>query len=170
MAAMVYDLTQTVIPTLERAFPAVQRELAGLDLDRDFYRWPQTDGYTGTWSVFGLFFNCDPYLPIDLPKNQALCPDTVAMLKTLPRLIDAGFSLVGPKSRILPHSDNYGPKLQRLHLGVQVPQGSEMIVAGKKLEWEEGRVVMFDRSQIHEVTNSSDQARVVLLCDFEIHD
>jgi aspartyl/asparaginyl beta-hydroxylase (cupin superfamily) len=29
---------------------------------------------------------------------------------------------------------------------------------------------MFDRSQIHEVTNTSSQARVVLLCDFEIDD
>jgi aspartyl/asparaginyl beta-hydroxylase (cupin superfamily) len=34
----------------------------------------------------------------------------------------------------------------------------------------EGRVVCFDRSQMHEVTNSSDQPRVVLLCDFQIHD
>ena len=55
-------------------------------------------------------------------------------------------------------------------MGVQVPSGSEMIVAGKRLEWEEGHVVMFDRSQIHEVTNSSDSPRVVLLCDFEIED
>ena len=92
------------------------------------------------------------------------------MLKSLPRLVDAGFSLVGAHSRILPHTDNYGPKLQRLHLGVQVPKGSAMIVAGQKIEWEEGRVVMFDRSQLHEVTNTSDVARVVLLCDFEIAD
>lgn len=167
---MAYDLNQSVIPTIERAFPIVRKELEGLDLVRDFYPWPQSDGYTGTWSVFGLFFDCEPYLPIDLPKNQARCPGTVAMLKSLPRLVDAGFSLVGPKSRILPHSDNYGPKLQRLHMGVLVPSGSEMIVAGKKLEWEEGRVVMFDRSQIHEVTNSSDRARVVLLCDFQVED
>lgn len=167
---MAYDLNQSVIPTIERAFPIVRKELEGLDLVRDFYPWPQSDGYTGMWSVFGLYFDCEPYLPIDLPKNQARCPGTVAMLKSLPRLVDAGFSLVGPKSRILPHSDNYGPKLQRLHMGVLVPAGSEMIVAGKKLEWEEGRVVMFDRSQIHEVTNSSDHARVVLLCDFQVED
>ena len=45
-----------------------------------------------------------------------------------------------------------------------------MVVADKKVEWEEGRVVMFDRSQVHSVRNESDQARVVLLCDFQIHD
>ncbi|HEX6810106.1 MAG TPA: aspartyl/asparaginyl beta-hydroxylase domain-containing protein [Planctomycetota bacterium] len=167
---MVYDLQATVIPTLERSFAFVRRELAGLDLDRDFFKWPQTEGYTGTWSVFGLFFRGEPYLPIDLAANQRRCPETTAMLRSLPRLDSAGFSLVGADSRILPHSDNYGPKLQRLHLGVQVPPGSEMIVAGKKVEWEEGRVVMFDRSQIHEVTNRSTQARVVLLCDFEVLD
>jgi len=167
---MAYDLNEMVIPTLERSFPFVRQELAGLDLTRDFYAWPEREGYTGTWSVFGLFFNAEVYIPIDLPANQRRCPRTVAMLRTLPRLVDAGFSLVGPKSRILPHSDNYGPRLQRLHLGVQVPRGSEMVVAGVKVDWEEGRVVMFDRSQIHEVTNHSDEARVVLLCDFDICD
>ncbi len=167
---MPYDLNETVIPALERAYPVVREELDGLDLERDFYLWPQADGFTGTWSVFGLFFRGEPYLPIDLAANQRRCPRTVALLRTLPRLDSAGFSLVGPNSHIKPHADNYGPKLQRLHLGVNVPRGSEMIVGGTTLGWEQGRVVMFDRSQIHEVTNRSDQPRVVLLCDFEILD
>ena len=111
-----------------------------------------------------------PYLPIDLAANQRRCPRTTALLQSLPRLDSAGFSLVGPKSHIKPHTDNYGPKLQRLHLGVFVPPGSEMAVAGRKVEWEQGRVVMFDRSQMHEVTNHSEQPRVVLLCDFEVLD
>ena len=165
---MTYDLHESVIPTLERAFPVVRQELAGLDLERDFYLWPQSDGFTGVWSVYGLFFRGEPYLPIDLAKNQSRCPRTVELLKSLPHLDSAGFSLVGAHSRILPHSDNYGPRLQRLHLGFSVPRGSEMIVAGEKVSWEEGRVVMFDRSQIHEVTNTSDRPRVVLLCDFEV--
>lgn len=167
---MAYDLRATVIPTLERSFPFVQEELSGLDLQRDFLPWPQTEGYTGMWSVFGLFFNGEPYLEVDLPANQRRCPQTVAMLQSLPRLDTAGFSLVGPHSRILPHTDNYGPKLQRMHLGVQVPEGTEMIVGGKRVDWEQGRVVMFDRSQVHEVTNNSDVARVVLLCDFVVAD
>lgn len=165
---MRYDLTQTVIPTIERAFPDVRRELDQLDLERDFIRWPEAEGYTGVWSVYPLFFEGEPYLPVDLPANQRRCPATYQMVRQLPRLVDAGFSLVGPSSRILPHSDNYGPDLQRLHLGVLVPKGSEMIVAGQKVQWEEGRVVMFDRSQIHEVNNTSDQPRVVLLFDFRV--
>jgi hypothetical protein len=167
---MVYDLQETVIPAIERAFPVVKRELQGLDLERDFLPWPETGGYSGVWSVFGLWFDCDPYLPIDLPANQRRCPETTALLRSLPRLAAGGFSLVGPKSAIFPHTDNYAPQLQRLHLGVQVPKGSEMVVAGKRIEWEEGRVVMFDRNQIHSVTNVSDQPRVVLLCDFKISD
>lgn len=167
---MAYDLHATVIPALERAYPFVREELDGLDLQRDFYPWPQSEGYTGTWSVYGLFFRAEPYLPIDLAANQRRCPRTTAMLRTLPRLDSAGFSLVGAGSHIKPHTDNYGPKLQRLHLGVAVPPGSEMIVAGKKVEWEQGRVVMFDRSELHEVTNRSTEPRVVLLCDFEVLD
>ena len=165
---MVFDLQAEVIPTLERSFSFIRRELDGLDLVQDFYLWPQSDGFKGVWSVFGLFFDAEPYLPIDIEANKRRCPETAAMLETLPKLVDAGFSLVGPQSAIFPHSDNYGPDLQRLHLGVSVPAGSEMIVGGKKVEWEEGRVVMFDRSQIHSVTNDSDRARVVLLCDFQV--
>ncbi len=165
---MRFDLTQDVIPAIERAFPEVRAELDQLDLERDFMPWPETGGYTGMWSVFPLFFEGEPYLPVDLPGNQRRCPKTMAMIRSLPRLVDAGFSLVGPKSRILPHSDNYGPDLQRLHLGVLVPPGSEMIVADQKMEWEEGRVVMFDRSQIHEVNNTSERPRVVLLFDFRV--
>jgi hypothetical protein len=167
---MAFDLNEVVIPTIERAFPLVRAELDRLDLQRDFIPWPQEGGYSGTWSVYPLFFDAEPYLPVDLPANQRRCPATYAMLRSLPRLIDAGFSLVGPRSRIFPHTDNYGPLLQRLHLGVKVPPGSEMVVNGKKVEWEEGRVVCFDRSQMHEVTNTSDLARVVLLCDFQIRD
>jgi len=167
---MVFDLQQTVIPTIERAFPMVRRELQALDLVRDFLPWPETEGYSGVWSVFGLWFDTTPYLPIDLPANQRRCPETTAMLKSLPRLAAGGFSLVGPKSAIFPHTDNYAAGLQRLHLGVQVPKGSEMVVAGQRVEWEEGRVVMFDRNQIHSVTNVSDTARVVLLCDFKLGD
>lgn len=164
------DLYERVIPTLERSFPFVRRELEGLDLARDFHPWPESGGYAGTWSVFALYFDAEPYLPVDIAANQRRCPETTAMLLGLPRLVDAGFSLVGARSAIFPHSDNYGPKLQRLHLGVQVPRGSEMVVAGQRVEWEEGRVVMFDRSQIHAVTNPTDVARVVLLCDFQVED
>jgi hypothetical protein len=160
---MRFDLNESVIPTIERSFPAVRRELERLDLEQEFIRWPQTEGYTGIWSVYPLFFEHEPYLPVDLPANQRRCPETYEMVRSLPRLVDAGFSLVGPHSRILPHADNYGPDLQRLHLGVLVPNGSEMIV-----QWEEGRVVMFDRSQVHEVNNASDTPRVVLLFDFRV--
>lgn len=165
---MRYDLTESVIPAIERAFPAVRRELERLDLEREFILWPESGGYTGVWSVYPIYFEHEPYLPVDMAHNQRRCPETYAMARSLPRLVDAGFSLVGPRSRILPHSDNYGADLQRLHLGVLVPPGSEMIVAGQKVQWEEGRVVMFDRSQIHEVNNTSDRPRVVLLFDFRV--
>lgn len=165
---MLFDLQVGLVETLEKSFPFVRRELESLDFERDFYPWPETEGFRGVWSVFGLFFNSEPYLPIDLEANQQRCPETSAMLKKLPGLVDAGFSLVGPKSAIFPHSDNYGPDLQRVHLGVSVPQGSEMVVEGQRVAWEEGRVVMFDRSQIHSVTNKSDESRVVLLCDFQV--
>ncbi len=167
---MAFDLYADVVPTLERSFPFVREELEGLDLEKDFLRWPQSEGYKGIWSVFALFFEAEPYLPVDIDANRRRCPRTAAMLDGLPRLVDAGFSLVGPQSAIFPHSDNYGPDLQRLHLGVLCPDGSEMIVDGQTVEWEEVRVVLFDHSLVHSVTNESDRSRVVLLCDFRVEE
>ncbi|HLQ39095.1 MAG TPA: aspartyl/asparaginyl beta-hydroxylase domain-containing protein [Planctomycetota bacterium] len=167
---MSYDLAEVVIPAFEQHFPTIRAELDGLDLAKDFYPWPQTDGYSGVWSVYGLFFPDKPYLPVDVEGNRRRCPRTSKLLDSMPRLVAAGFSQVGPKSHIFKHTDNYAPNLLRLHLGVRVPKGCTMWVKGAPVVWFEGRCVQFSGQDEHEVINSSDEARVVLLADFRVHD
>lgn len=165
---MAYDLAQIVIPTLERAFPVIRRELDQLDLERDFFPWPQRDGYSGIWSVFPLFFPEQPYLPVDVEAHRARCPETSKVLDSLPRLVAGGFSLVGPRSHIFKHTDMYAPHLLRLHLGVRIPPGIEFLVKGKPLPWTEGKCIVFSGQDEHEVINHGDDWRVVLLADFDV--
>ena len=53
------------------------------------------------------------------------------------------------------------------HLGVQIPEsGASLQVAGEQLEWNEGKVLVFDDSYEHSVRNDSHEPRVVLLIRF----
>ena len=168
---MSYDLAQVVLPTLEREWPVIRAELDALDLDADFVPWPQRDGYAGNWSVFPLYFPGESYIPgVDVARHRAKCPRSAALLDGLPRLVAAGFSLVGPQSHIFKHTDMYAPNLLRCHLGVRVPPGVTMWVKGEPVVWQEGRCVVFSGSDEHEVINSGTQPRVVLLADFSVDD
>jgi Aspartyl/Asparaginyl beta-hydroxylase len=167
---MAYDLADVVIPALEHHFPVIRAELDRLDLDRDFHPWPQRDGYSGIWSVFPLFFPGEPYLPVDVEAHRSKCPQTSKLLDSIPRLVAAGFSLVGPGAHIFKHTDNYAPQLMRCHLGVRVPAGVTMWVKGEPVVWQEGRCVLFSGQDEHEVINASAEPRVVLLADFRVQD
>ncbi|MEY3162108.1 MAG: hypothetical protein RIT25_2099 [Planctomycetota bacterium] len=168
---MAYDLSHVVLPAFEREWPVIRAELDALDLDKDFVPWPQKDGYSGTWSVFPLFFPGESYIPgVDVAVHRAKCPRTAAFLDGLPRLVAAGFSLVGPGAHIFKHTDMYAPHLMRCHLGVRVPKGVTMWVKGEPVVWQEGKCVVFSGSDEHEVVNRSTEPRVVLLADFQISD
>lgn len=70
-----------------------------------------------------------------------------------------------PQAHIRPHCGPTNHRL-RFHLGVSVPQASELVVAGEARRWREGRVLLFDDSFVHEVSNNDTAAaRVVLLFD-----
>ena len=107
------------------------------------------------------------YGPVD-PLARALCPRTCALVESLPEVHLAMFSILGPRSRIKPHS---GPTRMclRYHLGVQTPNNDACFinVGGKQYSWRDGQDVMFDDTATHWVENNTDQARVVLFMDVE---
>lgn len=168
--SMVYDLATEVIPRLEAAYPRIRAELDRLDLARDFVPWPQRDGYAGVWSVYPLFFRYKPYLDVDLDAHRAKCPETCKVLDALPRLDGSGFSQVGPHSHIFKHTDMYAPHLMRVHMGVKVPPHCTMWVKNEPVVWREGKCVVFSGMDEHEVKNTGDVPRVVLLADFKVSD
>jgi beta-hydroxylase len=102
-------------------------------------------------------------------ENLRHCPETARILRKIPGLKTAFFSILSPRKHIPAHRGPYNGVL-RLHLGLLVPeprQKCRIRVASDYLVWEEGKAVVFDDSFNHEVWNDTEGVRVVLFVDFE---
>ncbi len=98
-------------------------------------------------------------------SNCALVPETTKLLKELPEVTTAMFSILDGRKHIPPHRGFYKGIL-RYHLGLKVPEGECYIInGGQQYSWEEGKDVLFDDNFRHEVWNKTDEVRVVLFCD-----
>ena len=119
-----------------------------------------------------------------IDENCALAPKTAALLRGIPGVYTAFFSVLEPKQHIKAHW-GYWKGFVRYHLGVVIPDNNrdskcwirinpnaqartgdrEQIVQGEKYYWHEGEAVLFDDTFLHDAANESDQVRVVLFLD-----
>jgi len=116
------------------------------------------------WKVFILFG-----FGVASERNCARCPETTRMLRSIPGLQTALFSILAPRYHIPSHR-GVSKSLLRAHLGLVIPQQREncrMRVDDQTVCWEAGKCVVFDDYYRHEVWNDTDEQRVVLLFDFE---
>jgi ornithine lipid ester-linked acyl 2-hydroxylase len=114
------------------------------------------------WKTFFLYG-----YGLEAEENCKRCPETVRILKRIPNMKSAMFSILAPKKHIPPHRGMWKGML-RYHLGLIIPgpKGSCRIRVGKEIRtWEEGKSLVFDDSHEHEVWNDSDAYRVVLFVD-----
>jgi len=114
------------------------------------------------WKTFFLYG-----YGLEAEENCKRCPETVRILKRIPNMKSAMFSILAPKKHIPPHRGMWKGML-RFHLGLIIPgpKGSCRIRVGKEIRtWEEGKSLVFDDSHEHEVWNDSDSYRVVLFVD-----
>ena len=115
----------------------------------------------GKWKVFGL-----RGFPLGEKINVDKCAYTHSILDKIPRLRTAAFSILKPKMKIYPHTglcDN----TRRYHLGLITPKEAFIKIKGIRYSWEEGKILKFDDSLIHEAENPTTQERVTLLFDIE---
>lgn len=106
---------------------------------------------------------------IESKLNIALCPKTWRIVKQIPGLKTAMFSVFQPGKRLSPHRGPYNGVL-RLHLGLLVPDHDGNLgirIGSEKRSWSEGEVLIFDDAYEHEAWNETDMPRVVLFVDFE---
>merc|ERR1711971_344401 len=95
-------------------------------------------------------------------------PKTCALLATRPEIAQcqmagsgAGFLRMRPGGRLKPHFGN-APRLS-VHLGLIVPDGEiRMSVGYESVRWEEGKVLVFDDTYIHQVTHNGNEPRYVM--------
>jgi beta-hydroxylase len=115
------------------------------------------------WKRFYLTWYDGP-----LPSALQLCPKTVAIIKQIPSVKGAMFTLLPPGSHLNPHRDPYAGSL-RYHLGLSTPNSDDcrIFVDGQPYSWRDGEDVMFDETFVHWVRNDTDQTRVILFCDVE---
>ena len=99
--------------------------------------------------------------------NCDRCPETWKLIKDIPGLKVAFFSILAPGKHIPEHRGKH-KGLIRYHLGLKVPEprtACRIRVADQITHWEEGKSLIFDDTFFHEVWNDTDGYRVVLFLD-----
>lgn len=96
------------------------------------------------------------------------CPKTVEILKKIPSVNGAMFSVLPPGSQLTRHLDPVACSL-RYHLGLKTPNDDNCFinVDGKNYSWRDGDAFIFDETYLHFAKNNTDQSRIILMCDVE---
>jgi beta-hydroxylase len=79
------------------------------------------------------------------------------------------FATLAPGARLKRHRDPYAGSL-RYHLGLVTPTHPgecRILVDGYEYSWRDGEDLIFDETFIHYAENTTDQTRIILLCDVE---
>jgi hypothetical protein len=150
---------------LERGLATVREELAALTR-ADFLSWPDRAAYGGEWLVAPLFMSSHyPGIEAHFAVNQAKCPRTTAMLRTIRGVTAAAFSWQEPGCHIYAHRDVKAIHVLRAHLALEVHDGARMRVGAEVHTWRDGKCLLFDGYVDHETGNEGPQRRVILLVD-----
>lgn len=116
------------------------------------------------WKVFILFGFGVPSV-----RNCARCPETTRLLRGVPGLQSAWFSILAPHYHIPGHR-GVTKTVLRAHLGLIVPAQADkcfMEVNGCTVYWQPGKCSVFDDFYRHEVWNDTDEERIILIFDFD---
>lgn len=100
---------------------------------------------------------------LKLEANRAKCPQTAAMLDRIPGLIVAFFSIMEPGTEV-PRHRGLTKAWLNCHLPLVVPQEGrcEMQVSDETVSWRPGEWLIFDETNPHQVSNRTNEVRVVL--------
>lgn len=94
------------------------------------------------------------------------CRETRQLLSELARQLSGEVNIlrVAPRSHLPPHYDSFDCEVY-IQIGLTIPSGCGIRVAGETRIWEEGRPVAFNPAFLHEVWNQSECPRDVLAID-----
>ena len=155
---------------LEENWSAIRKELDEVmrhrsslpnfqDLSPDQQRLSQDDGWkTYFFYAYGL----------KAWRNCRRCPETTRLLKQVPGMKTAFFSILAPGKHLPSHRGPYKGVL-RYHLGLIIPEPAlscGIRVADETRHWEEGKSLVFDDTYQHKAWNEANGDRVVLFMDF----
>jgi aspartyl/asparaginyl beta-hydroxylase (cupin superfamily) len=156
------------IKELEHEFAVMRAELdAVLEAPvPEFSKLSPVQGAIVQGGGWKSFFLCLTRRPI--AENCARCPETARLLRRIPGLENAFFSVLEGGTHLAPHKGPYGGLL-RFHLALRVPgdaRACRIRVGSDVRHWREGESLVFDDSHEHEAWNDARDRRVVLFVDF----
>src|ERR1700726_4370079 len=106
------------------------------------------------WKTFFLYgYGFEAKLGVEM------CPRTAALMREIPGMTTAMFSILSPRKHILHHRGPYKGVL-RYHLGLIVPRAAQACrirVGDDFRHWEQGESMVFDDTYNHEVWNDTDE-------------
>lgn len=143
---------------IAQAWRQIRREYD--DLEGRMQPWPETLLHNGGWFAGALVFNRQP---MPLAKHA---PITTELVRQVPGVFIAGFSVLRPGAVIEPHVGYTGDVL-RSHLGLYANGQAFLDVGGQRRHWREGELFVFDDTVRHCAANPGTTDRVVLLLDFD---
>lgn len=165
------------VEELEAETPAIREELLALvNEGADFRPYIEDDPDRPRRDFHGLNENRSwtaLYLWKDariVEENARRCPRTMKALEKAPLSSIGGrtpavlFSRLEPGAHIPPHHGMLNCRLI-CHLPLIVPQGCWLRVGNETREWEEGKLLIFDDSIVHEAKNPTGELRIILLFD-----
>lgn len=161
-----FDIDAPWIDLLEKNWLVIKGELDNLlqSKTNPLIHNPEIDlvSKPGQWKVFPfVFWNRE------FEKNCQKCPQTVELLKSLPNVVSASFSLLEPNSVIKPHRGNTNA-VMRCHLGLIIPASLPdcgIKIGDKEKSWVEGELFVFCDCHTHSAWNHTSEKRYVLMVD-----
>jgi beta-hydroxylase len=166
-------LAPTVVPDLARLkanWQTIREEAIALfdegriKASEGYNDWGFNSFFRTGWKRFYLKWYDD-----SLPSAKRLCPNTVALLESIPNIKGAMFATLAPGARLQSHRDPFAGSL-RYHLGLVTPTNPgecRILVDGIAYTWRDGDDLLFDETFIHYAENTTDQTRIILFCDVE---
>ncbi len=146
------------VDVLERNWKTIKAELEELT-QSDF----ETYKNFTPWKVFIFRKGLDPRNIEQYPENCARCPQTAAIIDSIPGVTSATFSRLLPGTHLWPHRC---PNTSiRCHLGLVIVDGCAINVGGMVRGWEQGKCMIFNARHLHEAWNRNTVPRTVLLVD-----
>lgn len=122
-------------------------------------RWEDWINFPLVWKGHELLGNC------------RVCPRTVELIRQIPGVSVAGFSLMRGGVKLDPHCDPLEDDyLCTYHLGLRVPDGCVLhhSVVGSVTE-ADGKHIAFDGRQEHWAENRSSEDRIILYIEYVLH-
>jgi aspartyl/asparaginyl beta-hydroxylase (cupin superfamily) len=171
----------------ERRYPEIRQECEELLRQRE--RLTDIKALGGDYTAGGIhtirwkafMFKAGRFIE----SNCALAPRTAEILRSVPNVYNAFFSIIEPRQYVTPHFGYY-KGFVRYHLGVLIPDDNaenkcwlrvnadpadnalrdkKLIERGEKHYWKNGRGFIFDDTNLHDAANECDETRVVLWLD-----